>query len=322
MTTDTGRAGPPPEPARPRVPRRPGRRLQRAVLLVAPAALAASFALMLREHPPVLIDLQVYRWAVATWLDGGDILGEAPVTSVGIALPWVYPPFALLPLSAVSLVPFPVGAGILYALDLLALGGTLYLVARHLWPHAGTPAAVAVAAALLPFTLFLEPVYASFGLGQVNIVLMGLVAADCLAERPRWPRGVLIGIAAAVKLTPAVFVLFLLLRRDVRAAVVAVATAAVATGIGFLVDTTASLDYWFGRGPAAGVSASAYRTNQSVAGGLARLDLAPLLGTVLWVLLALVLLAMLVYRVRRVDAAPGVAATGLLALLVSPTSWS
>lgn len=46
----------------------------------------------------------------------------------------------------------------------------------------------------------------------------GLVAADCLTCQPRWPRGLLVGIAAAIKLTPAAFVLFFLLRRDYRAA--------------------------------------------------------------------------------------------------------
>ena len=63
------------------------------------------------------------------------------------------------------------------------------------------------------------------------------------------------GLAAAIKLTPAAFVLFFLLRRDMRAAVVTIVTAAVATGIGFAVDAASSARYWFG-GPASGVSGS------------------------------------------------------------------
>jgi len=50
---------------------------------------------------------------------------------------------------------------------------------------------------------------------------MALVALDCLVAKPKWPRGMLIGVAAAIKLTPAVFVLFFLLRRDYRSAVTA-----------------------------------------------------------------------------------------------------
>ena len=74
---------------------------------------------------------------------------------------------------------------------------------------------------LLPPALLLEPVRSTLAYGQVNIVLMALVALDCLAVAPRWPRGALTGVAAAMKLTPAAFVLFFLLRRDYRAAAVA-----------------------------------------------------------------------------------------------------
>ena len=66
----------------------------------------------------------------------------------------------------------------------------------------------------------LEPVLQTFEFGQINLLLMALVAVDCLVDRPRWPRGMLIGIAAAIKLTPAVFLLYFLLRRDYRAALV------------------------------------------------------------------------------------------------------
>ena len=69
--------------------------------------------------------------------------------------------------------------------------------------------------------LLLEPVRSTLAYGQVNIVLMALVALDCLTAEPRWPRGALTGLAAALKLTPAAFVLFFLLRRDYRAAATA-----------------------------------------------------------------------------------------------------
>jgi alpha-1,2-mannosyltransferase len=38
-------------------------------------------------------------------------------------------------------------------------------------------------------TLSLEPIMQTLEFGQVNLVLMALVAADCLAGHPRWPRG-------------------------------------------------------------------------------------------------------------------------------------
>ncbi|WP_415857610.1 glycosyltransferase family 87 protein [Saccharopolyspora erythraea] len=268
------------------------------------------------------IDYQVYRWAVHTWLSGGDIMHGAPMTSAGRLLPWVYPPFALLPLAPLALLPHVAGLFALYAVDLAAIGAALYLVARHAWPHLGRRAALAVASALVPWTLFLEPVYASFGLGQINIALMGLAAVDCLARAPRWPRGLLIGIAAAIKLTPAAFLLFFLVRKDFRAAVTGVVTAAGCTVLGFLLSFPASLDYWFGAGPANGVSGSAFHTNQSIAGALARSELPPSLRTAVWVVLCVVVVLLAAYAMARVDPPLAVVANALVALLVSPTSWS
>ena len=171
-----------------------------------------------------------------------------------MALPFIYPPFAAMLLAPFA---FPAVDGRLGA-AVRALAGlpaaTLYVTARQAWPDGGPGGALSAAALALPLLLWIEPVLETFEFGQVNLVLMGLVAVDCLAPRTRWPRGLLIGIAAAIKLTPAAFVLFFLLRRDVRAAVVTVVTAAVATGIGFVVDATSSARYWFG-GPAPGSAA-------------------------------------------------------------------
>ncbi|RKT87652.1 alpha-1,2-mannosyltransferase [Saccharopolyspora antimicrobica] len=302
-------------------------RRSRAITIASVPLVALSFVLLLVMRRAGLddgsaIDYQVYRWAVHTWLAGGDIMNTAPTVSIGRVLPWVYPPFALLPLLPFALLPFVAGLAALYLVDLLAIGAALYLVTRHMWAAVGRRGALAVAMALLPWTLFLEPVYASFGLGQINILLMGLVIVDCLAINPRWPRGMLIGIAAAIKLTPAAFLLFLLFRKDFRAAVVAVLTGAFGTLVGFALNYSAAVEYWFGKGPASGVSGSAFHTNQSIMGGLARLELAPSVQNGLWVLLSLTCVAVVAFAVRRTEPVLGVVATGLLALLISPTSWS
>ncbi|GAA0502757.1 glycosyltransferase 87 family protein [Saccharopolyspora thermophila] len=299
----------------------------RAIIGIAVPALVASFVLLVLLGRAGLdsragIDYQVYRWAVHTWLAGGDIMNSAPTVSIGRVLPWVYPPFALVPLLPFALLPFIVGLVALYIVDLLAIGAALYLVTRHMWPSVGARGAAAVAMGLLPFTLFLEPVYASFGLGQINIALMGLVIVDCLAFYPRWPRGLLVGVAAAIKLTPAAFLLFFVFRRDHRAAVVAAGTAVLSTLAGFGLNYQAAVDYWFGRGPAHGVSGSAFHTNQSIMGGLARLELTPVVRNAVWLVLVLACTAVVVFAIRRVEPALAVVANGLLALLVSPTSWS
>jgi alpha-1,2-mannosyltransferase len=267
------------------------------------------------------IDLEVYRLGVATWLRGGDMYGPLPPTISGLALPFIYPPFAAMVLLPLEALPWTAAWITLFVASLASLAITLYVVTRRVWPAGGRGGALSVASAALPAALLLEPVLETFEFGQVNLVLMALVAVDCLGERTRWPRGLLIGLAAAIKLTPAAFVLFFLLRRDTRAAVVAVATAVAATGLGFLVDNAASARYWFG-GPASGISGSVFYTNQTVQAVLARAEVPATVAKAAWLVCAVALLALVVPVVRRAEPAVALVAVAGFALLVSPTSWS
>jgi alpha-1,2-mannosyltransferase len=296
------------------------RKRPRTIIAVSLLGLIAQVWSLWAAHPPNLLDFQVYRWGVRTWLAGGDIMNAAPKVSDGTTLPWVYPPFALLPLSPFGLLPPLVGAALLHAVDLLALGATLYIVTRRVRPTASTLTALAVTAVGLPLALFSEPVRTSFDLGQINILLMALATLDCLARSRR--RGVLVGLAMAIKLTPGVFLVLFLVRRDFRAAGTAVGTALLATLTGFLVCFRGSVDYWFRHGPASGVSGSRYYRNQSIMGGVARLNLPHWLAQAVWVLLCLALVVLVGYTLRRVEPPLAVVTTGVLGLLLSPTSWS
>ncbi|WP_019853898.1 glycosyltransferase family 87 protein [Actinopolyspora mortivallis] len=274
------------------------------------------------EGPHLRGDFEVYRWAVHTWLSGGDIVENWAPLRNGTKLPWVYPPFALLPLSPFALPPAAVGAFLMWAADAAAIGTTLYLVVRHRWPAVGPRGVLAVAAVALACTLWLHPVAACFTQGQINLVLMGLVAADCLVPNPRWPRGLLVGVAAATKLMPAAFLLFFLFRRDFRAALVSAVTAVVCTLLGFVVDFEASVEYWFRHGPASSVAGHAADTNQSILGMLARLDPQPWLQYGIWAGICLGLLVILARTLGRVDPPVAMTLTGLFSLLASPTSWT
>ena len=176
-----------------------------------------------------------------------------------------------------------------------------------MWPAGGPGAALSVASIALPLALAvqpgkaidfaatvpdprgpplgLEPVLQTIEFGQINLLLMALVVLDCLVERPRWPRGLLIGIAAAIKLTPAVFLLYLLLRRDVRAAVTTVVAGAVATLLGFLVAPAESWRFWLDN-PVSGVSGSPFFTNQTFEAVLVRAGVDGLAGRISWLLLS------------------------------------
>ena len=83
------------------------------------------------------------------------------------------------------------------------------------------------AAIVAPAVIYLEPIRSNFDFGQINVVLMTLVIADCVPRKTPWPRGLLLGVAIALKLTPAVFLLYFLLRRDTRAVLVTAASAVV-----------------------------------------------------------------------------------------------
>lgn len=315
-------------------------RAPRRVLLVTVPLLALALTGLVIHTGGRHIDLEVYRFGVQAWLAGGDLYGPLPETAAHIALPFIYPPFAALLMVPLAVVPWVAAWVGLLVLSTLSLGATLYVVARRVWPTGGRGAALSVTSVALPLALAvqpgraidfdvasagpplaLEPVLQTIEFGQINLLLMALVALDCLVEHPRWPRGMLIGIAAAIKLTPAAFVLFFLLRRDYRAAATAAVAGAAATAIGFVVAPGPSLRFWLDN-PAGGVSGSPFFTNQTFEAVLVRMGVDGTLRILCWALLAAALLALAAPAIRRGPAPLALVATAGFALLVSPTSWS
>lgn len=125
---------------------------------------------------------------------------------------------------------------------------------------------LAVAAGLL-----LEPVWHSFFLGQVNLFLLTLVLADMHRVALGRPAGIGIGIATAIKLTPAVFVVLLLLTRRTKDAVTATATFAVCTLLAYAIAPDASRLYWLHTFYDTSRVGVPYISNQSPYGALARI---------------------------------------------------
>jgi alpha-1,2-mannosyltransferase len=293
------------------------------IYLVAVPALVAMVTRMAATFGGHYLDLEVYRLGVHAWLSGGDIYGILPVTSAGVVLPFIYPPLAALVMVPLTVLSWPVAAILMFALSLSALVATLYLVARRLWPRAAPRTMLAVTSLMVAPALLLEPVSQTFSFGQINLVLMAMVAADCLIDRPRWPRGLLVGLAAAIKLTPAVFVLYFLLRRDYRAAFGTLLGAAAGTAVGALVAPGPSLHYWTGGlAGASGVSGSPFFTNQTFQAVLVRAGIDGLPMKALWLLLSAGLLLLAAPAIRRGPRALAMVVTAGVGLLVSPTSWS
>ena len=311
---------------------------------------------------PYRIDLNVYRIGSAVWLRGGELYGVLPPTSSGARLPFSYPPIAAVLLAPLALVPMPVAVTLLTTVTIgltalvlrvflrsviatptpapsraLAAAPRLPPARPHLSP-ASAPSAVSSSVPnaswwavlwLLPVALFLEPVRNTLDYGQVNVALMALVSADCLVVAPRWPRGALVGMAAAVKLTPAAFVLFFLLRRDWRAAGLAALSFCACAGIGFLLAWHDSVEYWTSvifqtSRPGSPV----YAANQSIQGVLARAGLDPHspAGAVTWLVLSAVVVALACLGMRTAFAASAdawaLSLNAFACLLISPISWS
>lgn len=80
------------------------------------------------------IDLQVYRLGVQALWHGGDMYGQLPQTTIGIGLPFIYPPFAALVLAPFALVPWDAARIAFFVTSVAALAISFYLVARRVWP--------------------------------------------------------------------------------------------------------------------------------------------------------------------------------------------
>lgn len=267
-------------------------------------------------------DLEVYRFGVDTLRNGGDLYGALPLSEAGVPLLFIYPPFAALVFTPLAVLPWTGSVIALFALSLASLGLTFYAILRTLRPDADRRKALFIASLAITPALFLEPVRQTLGFGQINLLLMGLVATDCLLA-PRRYRGIGVGLAAAIKLTPMAFLLFFLVRKDFRAAATAAGTFGAATGIAFLVVPDASARYWFGGlAGASGISGTSFHTNQTLQAVLARLDVGPAAATATWLTLTCVLLVLVTVTMYHSAAVPALTLNATFALLISPTSWS
>lgn len=272
------------------------------------------------------IDLDVYRTGARVLLHGGDLFGRLPRLGDGHELPFTYPPFAALAFIPLTIVGYGTANGLLNAVTIVSVAASLWCFAASTAGEAGARMRRLLPWAL-PAALLLEPIRSTLTYGQINALLMALVTFDCLIRAPRWPRGIGVGIAAAVKLTPGVFLLFFLLRRDLRSAARAGLSFAACTGAGFALAPHDSLGYWtkiaYQPARTGGIS---YASNQSILGTLARLGFSNPARTWLWFAMCLLVAALAVTSMRGALKANQVTYALLLnaaaGLLISPISWS
>ncbi|AIY47142.2 polyprenol-phosphate-mannose-dependent alpha-(1-2)-phosphatidylinositol mannoside mannosyltransferase [Mycolicibacterium fortuitum subsp. fortuitum] len=290
---------------------------------------------------PYRIDIDVYRMGGRAWLDNQPLYADGAIfhTQGGLDLPFTYPPLAAIMFAPFAWLSLPAASVAITATTLLLLIVSMVIVLTRLnvWPDTTITSEPAwlrrcwLAAALVaPAVIWLEPIRSNFEFGQINVVLMTLVVADCVPRRTPWPRGVLLGLAIALKLTPAVFLLYFLLRRDIHTLLRTAAATVVATLAGFVLAWTDSIEYWTETVRNTDrIGTATLNTNQNIAGTLARLGLSEGPRFALWVVASFAVLALTVWAAQRAlragsDESPVVAliCVAMFGLVVSPVSWS
>ncbi|AYF79357.1 DUF2029 domain-containing protein [Nocardia yunnanensis] len=171
-----------------------------------------------------------------------------------------------------------------------------------------------------------EPIRETVGFGQVNILLLLLVLADmALPDSSRY-KGALTGVAAGIKLTPAFFVLYLLVTRRFRAAATAVGALIATMLVGLAVLPRDSLTFWSGAfADPTRVGVPENPQNESLRGMIARTLGAAGGLQILWLAAALAIAAICLLLARRLWATgrelPAVTLCGLTSTVISPYSW-
>ena len=276
---------------------------------------------MIKAADAYLLDLDVYREAAKAAWDGDDLYA---LRFTDVELPYLYPPFAILfltPLAWLSDVSAQVvWTGItLVAVIVYALICVENFAAKRF--HTATVAAVTVA-----FTLAMEPTESGLNFGQVNILLAMFLVLDLSHRTGRLPQGVLTGIAAAVKLTPLLLVVYFLVTRRIKPRLWAARDVPGLQRSRPVVFPQASWVYWTGTFLESDRVGVAYISNQSINGLLQRL-----VGDTAAAQLAWLVLAAAGHRgdvgrrpppVRQLSRTSPTRSVLAAILLVSPISWT
>jgi alpha-1,2-mannosyltransferase len=278
----------------------------------------AAVAFAVRPHAPV--DLAVYLRAGQRFVADGVLYGPRWGASLERPLPYTYPPLWAGAMSSVGWLPWRCVAAAWAALNVWLLVWIVRTAfARFLERrHDGALAWLVVVG------MATAPVAATLWFGQLAIVLTAAVMADALpGVRRRLPRGVLVGTATAVKLTPGIFIVYWLITGRTKEALRALGTALALTVVVAVVRPTASAVFWTSTVfDTSRVGDVASVVNQSLRGALLR---AGVPSSLVWIALAAAVAWMGLGRARGAhrsgDELAAIALVGLTGLAMSPVSW-
>jgi alpha-1,2-mannosyltransferase len=300
-----------------------GRRV--AWIVAAAGAVACVVAAARAPLPLGLVDLDIYVGAARAWLDGSSIYDfRDPVYGLGST----YPPIASVGFAPLVPLSTPVRDVIWALVNVGVLFLTCRVVATRLLGFTGTRArtwtfwAFGLAAVTVP--VWVTIAYQ----GQINIVLWFLVLADVgtVGRRSRWT-GVGIGLATGLKLVPGLFVVWLLVCGERKAAARAVAVTVAVTAIGWFLAPSDSWRYWSDLlWDSSRVGDVADVQNNSLLGAVARVVPPGSARTIVWLLGAAAIAVVALWRARRAtlsgDLFTAAVVVGCASALVSPISWT
>ncbi|WP_068160954.1 glycosyltransferase family 87 protein [Rhodococcus phenolicus] len=266
-------------------------------LLVALGLVLSAIVVTMHLHDSLtkyLMDLDVFRDAGEAFVRHTPLYTDGFHTSSGFR--FIYPPVAAFLFSALTVVSSTT-MQFLWTLGLIVL---VWWVLKVALQRMNVERASLLATAALGLTLCIEPMRSNFAFGQINIVLMALVVADCLGVIPKRFRGVGIALAAAIKITPAAFGLLLLLRRDLPSVARAAGGFLGIAAFGYWLRPESSVYFWTHEAWATDRAGDQeFFRNQALTGLIARFDLSESVTKGLWVVGAAVIVAAAAWAANR-----------------------
>lgn len=250
---------------------------------------------------PQHFDVYVYWYALNNWFSGNSLYDWYALPDYKM-YPFTYPPFGAWALSPLTWFDYETAARLMIMAIALQTAVIVALVGRSLGWSWGSAFAIAPWAAIL-VQQCLEPFTQSVGFAQVNTAMMALVMID-VAAPPSWKgRGVASGLAAAIKLTPAIAVLIFLLRRQWRSAITMVATSLAVTLLSWVISPGESARFFFDAMWDPQRAGDAYYTsNQNLKGFVAR-ALPENTWSIAWAITVALALVAAVWLCLRIQAA-------------------
>jgi alpha-1,2-mannosyltransferase len=274
-----------------------------------------------------------YQLDLAVYVLGSRHLVDGHLYSVSLPgtphLPFTYPPIAALAFVPLSALSRQTGQLVWAAVNVVCLCAVLVLSLRAVVPGIHRTRLALVALCAMGPVMLVEPVWLTFYFGQVNLVLCAAILVDLtlvvrLGDRTL-PRGVLLGICAAVKLIPLVFVPYLFVTRQFRAAWTSLVAFAGATLVALLVNPSVTWSYFTKYATdAQRVGGVFFISNQSLRGAVDRLahHVVPVpLVTVAEAAVLVAGIALARWAYLESSSFLGILVCATTGMLVSPISW-